>query len=96
MMRVQIVTCNTHYDGKQFIGTYHEIHEIDNLRNVDHIIYTISSIIKNHIRFKPINDSLDMVIICGSNFKMIQDAVNHFKDHPIGVDIIETETANIK
>ena len=75
------------------MGTYHEIHEIDNLRSVTHIVFTIESIVRNHMLFKPKNDSLDTVIICGSNYEMIKDVIKYFEIDPIGVQIVETETA---
>ena len=95
-MRIQIVTCNSVYENGVYIKGFHEIHEIDNLQNKEHIVATIKPIVANNIFFKPENATLDMVIISGNNVSIIEKVVDHFKSNPIGVEIIETETAYMK
>ncbi len=93
-MRFQIVTCNSVYDlNGRYKESYHEIHEIDNLRNGDHLIATINSIVSNNKLFKDINDTLDSVIVSGDDNILLNRVINFFKRHSIGVDIIEAETA---
>lgn len=90
--RIQVVTCNSEYVGGKFIGTYHEIHEIDNLRNVSHMIFAVHSVITNHLMFKPDEDILDMVIVSGNNSDMIKRVVEYFELDPMKVKVIETQT----
>ena len=92
-MRIQIVTCNSVYNNGKYTGGYHEIHEIDNLQNTDHIKATIKSVVTNHLSFKPNNSKLDMVIISGTDFKAIQDVIKYYEENSLGTKIVETETA---
>ena len=46
MKSVEIVTCNSMYEDGECVGGYHEIHRINYLQSVNHIIASIDSIIK--------------------------------------------------
>ena len=50
-MKVTIITANPMYKNNQCIGGYHEIHEVNYLQNVEHVIATINSIIKNNLMY---------------------------------------------
>ena len=92
-MRIQIVTCNTKRENGKYKGSYHEIHEIDNLRNIDHIISTIDSIITNNLLYKDITDVLDFVIISGDNTSILDMIMSHYLKYPSFVSIMSAETA---
>ena len=91
-MRMQIITCNSLYQNDKYLSGYHEIHEIDNLQNKEHIIGTVQSIVLLNMLYKPDNSILDNIIISGDNNDIIQEVVQFYNENPIDVPVIETET----
>lgn len=92
-MRIQVITCNTKRENGKYKDSYHEIHEIDNLRCIDHIIATVNSIVSNNQLFKDINDTLDSVIISGDNNDIIDKVIKHYNKYGSDVPIMGAETA---
>ena len=97
-MRVQIVTCNNTYENGKYKESYHEIHEIDNLKCMEHIIATVNSVISNNKLFKGANDTLESVIISGSDNAMINKVISFFTKYASSsnVTIIGAETAMLE
>lgn len=95
-MRVQIVTCNNTYENGKYKESYHEIHEIDNLRSMEHIVATVNSIISNNKLFKGANDTLESVIISGSDNMMIDKVISFFTKYSSSVSIMGAETAMLE
>lgn len=91
-MRIQIVTCNTVMENGKYKDSYHEIHEIDNLRSVEHVIATVNSIISNNKLFKDSNDTLDSVIVSGSDYSIVNKVIDFFTRHQ-NVAVMGAETA---
>lgn len=94
-MRIQIFTCNDVFQNNKYKESYHEIHEIDNIYCLDHIIATIDSIVSNNLRFKTKDTKLNSVIISGDNMEMINEVINHYENNKPEVDIFGAETAYI-
>lgn len=92
-MRIQVVTCNTVRENGKYKDSYHEIHEIDNLKNVDHIIATVKSIVTNNELFKDANVTLDSVIVSGSDYSVINKVIDFFTRQQSKVSIMGAETA---
>lgn len=93
-MRIQVVTCDSLYDknGKYVDGS-HEIHEIDNLKHIDHIKATLNSIIVNHLLYMEEDMVLDMIIISGNETETIDTLIEYCKEYHVGVEIASAETA---
>ena len=92
-MRIQVVTCNTVREGGKYKDSYHEIHEIDNLKNTEHIIATVKSIVLNNELFKDSNVTLDSVIVSGSDYGVINKVIDFFNMQQSKVSIMGAETA---
>lgn len=92
-MRVQIITCNTKRENGKYKDSYHEIHEIDNLRSVEHLIATIDSVISNNQLFKDINDTLDSIIVSGNDTNILNMVIDHYNKYKSSVPIMSAETA---
>ena len=69
-------------DG-EYVRAYHEIHEINNLSNVDHIIATVESVIQNNLKFKNDDTVLSDVFISCSNEDYQREVIKHFSLNPI-------------
>jgi hypothetical protein len=50
-MEIEIITNNVVRKNGMCVDGYHEVHKISHLQNVDHIIATIDSIIKNNLLY---------------------------------------------
>lgn len=92
-MLTRIITCNSIYQNKKYISGFHEIHEIDNLQNYNHMIATINSIVSNNISFKPSDTTLDRVIISAEDEDMINSVIRYYDRNPIDVEVMEVEMA---
>lgn len=44
MKNIEIMTCNSVYKNGECVGGYHEIHKINYLQNIQHLIASINSI----------------------------------------------------
>ena len=51
MKNVEIFTSNSAYENGVCIGGYHEIHKINYLQNVQHLIATVESIVKTNLLY---------------------------------------------
>ena len=80
-------------NDNKYKESYHEIHEIDNIYCLDHIIATIDSIVSNNLRFKTKDTKLNSVIISGDNMEMINKVISHYENNNSEVDIFGAETA---
>ena len=69
-------------DG-EYVKAYHEIHEINNLSNADHIIATVDSVIHNNLKFKNDDTVLSDVFISCSNENYQREVIKHFSLNPI-------------
>lgn len=79
MEKIEILTCNSMYKDGECVGGYHEIHEIKYLQNVNHLIATIDSIIKNNLLFGCDDTVLESVSI-SCNDQGVIDVINeHYK-----------------
>lgn len=92
-MRIQIFTCNDVYQNNKYKESYHEIHEIDNIYCLDHIIATIDSIVSNNLKFKTKDTKLNSVIISGDNNKIISQVISYYLQNKSEVEIFGAETA---
>ena len=83
---ITIITLN-----KSEIKDYHEIHEIKNLSNPNHIIATVKSVAENNIIFK--NDGTELAAVFISfyedNLEMRDDVIKYFRENPIDGVLIE-------
>lgn len=95
-MIIQIVTCNNTYYKGTYVNSYHEIHEISNLRGVNqsvHIIDIVNEIITNNILFKPDNDVLDSVIISCNDSNILDEVMTYYEENPGIVNVMGAESA---
>ena len=79
MKNVEILTCNSMYKDGECVGGYHEIHKINYLQNVNHLIASIDSIVKNNLLYGCDDTILESISVSCSN-QSIVDAINdHYK-----------------
>ena len=110
-MIFQIVTNNSKYVDMKYVSSYHEIHEITGLRNSQHVIATINSIVANNLLFKecgatllpgyeeyPIeyDTKLDSVIISSDDQETLKKVMDHYKENPLSVKVEEVEAHMLK
>lgn len=69
-------------DG-EYVKAYHEIHEINHLSNVNHIIATVKSVILNNLKFKNDDTVLSDVFISCSNEDYEREVIKYFSLNPI-------------
>lgn len=79
MMSAEIMTCNSMYNDGECVGGYHEIHEIKYLQNVNHLIATIDSIVKNNFLFGCDDTVLESVSVSCSNQSVVDVINEHYK-----------------
>ena len=80
---VIIITSNSLIHDGEYVKAYHEIHEINHLSNVEHIIATINSVIHNNLKFKNDDTILTDVFISCSNDDFQREVIKHFSLNPI-------------
>ena len=80
---VIIITSNSLMRDGEYVKAYHEIHEINNLSNVDHIIATVESVIHNNLKFKNDDTVLSDVFISCSDDDFKREVLKHFFLNPI-------------
>lgn len=79
MKYADILTCNSMYKDGECVGGYHEIHTINYLQNINHLIATIDSIIKNNLLYGCDDTVLESVSVHCDD-KTVIDALNeHYK-----------------
>lgn len=77
---VEILTCNSMYKDGECVGGYHEIHTINYLQNINHLIATIDSIVKNNLLYGCDDAVLESVSVSCSD-QSVTDALNeHYKE----------------
>lgn len=69
-------------DG-EYVKAYHEIHEINHLSNIDHIIATVDSVVHNNLKYKDDDTVLTDVFISCSDEKFQKEVIRHYKNNPI-------------
>lgn len=80
MKNIEILTCNSIHKDGECIGGYHEIHKINYLQNINHLIATIDSIVKNNLLYGCDNTVLESISVSCSD-KYIIDLLNeHYKE----------------
>lgn len=79
MKNVEIMTCNSMYKDGECVGGYHEIHEIKYLQNINHLIATIDSIVKNNLLFGCDDTVLKSVSVSCSNQSVVDVINEHYK-----------------
>ena len=73
------MTCNSKYQDGECVGGYHEIHNINYLHEIGHIIATIDSVVKNNLLYGCDDTVLESVSVSCSDQSMV-DAINeHYK-----------------
>ena len=78
MKNVEIFTSNSAYENGVCVGGYHEIHKINYLRNTQHLIATIESIVNNNLMYGCDNTVLEDVTVSCDNQKVIDEINKHF------------------
>ena len=79
MKNVEILTCNSMYKDGECVGGYHEIHKINYLQNVNHLITTIDSIVKNNLLYGCDDTVLESVSVSCSDKIVINLINDHYK-----------------
>lgn len=75
MKSIEILTCNSVYQNGECVGGYHEIHKINYLQNMQHLIATIDSIIKNNLLYGCEDTVLEEICVsCGD--QEIEEEIN--------------------
>lgn len=78
MKNIEIMTCNSAYKNGECVGGYHEIHKINYLHNVQHLISTIDSIIKNNLLYGCEDTVLEEICVSCEDQKMEEEINNHY------------------
>ena len=78
MKNVEILTCNSKYENGKCVGGYHEIHMVEYLSCVSHLIATIDSIIKNNLLYGCNEASLESVLISCYDQNVIDEINRHY------------------
>ena len=78
-----IITSNSLMRDGEYVKAYHEIHEINHLSNVSHIIASVESVIHNNLKFKNDDTVLSDVFISCSNEDYQREVLKHFSLNPI-------------
>lgn len=79
MKKIEIMTCNSMYKDGECIGGYHEIHNINFLQNVSHLIATIDSIVKNNLMYGCDDTVLENVSVYCSDQNVVDEINEHYK-----------------
>ena len=90
MKEIEIYTANSSYENGKCVGGYHEIHKIKYLQNIDHLIATIDSIIKNNLLYGCNDTVLESVIVSCDN-PLIANSINEHYNGKCGKVKIEVE-----
>ena len=69
-------------DG-EYVKAYHEIHEINHIQNVEHIIATVNSVVHNNLLYKNDETTLTDVFISCSNDEFQETVIGYFKSNPM-------------
>lgn len=75
---VEITTCNSMYEDGECIGGYHEIHNIKYLQNVNHLIATIDSIVRNNLLYGCEDTVLNSVLVSCSDRSIVDELNKHY------------------
>ena len=78
MKNIEIMTCNSMYEIGKCVGGYHEIHKINYLRNMQHLIATIDSIIKNNLLYGCDDTVLENIVVSCTDQKIIEEVHKHY------------------
>ena len=78
MKNVEIFTSNSAYENGVCVGGYHEIHKINYLRNTQHLIATIESIVNNNLMYGCDDTVLEDVMVSCDDQKVVNEANKHF------------------
>ena len=78
-----VITCNSLIKDGKYVKGYHEIHEINCAHNVNYMIATINSIVKNNLLFKEDDTKLTDVFISCSNEEFTKAVIDHYKILPL-------------
>lgn len=81
MKNVEILTSNASYENGKCVGGYHEIHKINYLKNAQHLIATIDSIIKNNLLYSCDDTVLEDVVVSCNDQKVVDEVSKHFNGH---------------
>ena len=80
---VIIITSNSLMRDGEYVKAYHEIHEINHLSNIDHVIATVESVIQNNLKYKNDDTVLTDVYVSCTNDDFTKAVVDHYKNNPI-------------
>ena len=80
---VIIITSNSLMRDGEYVKAYHEIHEINHLSNIDHVIATVESMIQNNLKYKNDDTVLTDVYVSCTNDDFTKAVVDYYKKNPI-------------
>lgn len=69
-------------DG-EYVRAYHEIHEINRLSSVEHIIATVDSVIQNNLKYKNDDTVLTDVFVSCTEDGFTKAVIDHYKENPV-------------
>ena len=78
MKKVEIFTSNSAYENGVCVGGYHEIHKINYLRNAQHLIATVESIVNNNLMYGCDDTILEDITVSCDDQKVIDEINEHF------------------
>lgn len=77
-MKVVITTCNTLYKKHEVVGGYSEIHKINYISNIKHLIATVESVVVNNITYKNDSTVLDAILIECDDTEMVNALIKYY------------------
>lgn len=79
-MKANVITCNSMIENGEYVGGYHELHEIRYLSGMEHLIATIDSIIKNNLLYGCEDTMLEDVVVDCDDSHAVTYIAEHCKD----------------
>lgn len=80
---VIIITSNSLIRDGEYVKAYHEIHEINHIQNINHIIATVDSVVHNNLLYKNDDTTLTDVFISCSDDQFQKLVIDHYKNNPV-------------
>lgn len=80
---VIIITSNSLMRDGEYVKVYHEIHEINHLNNIKHILATVDCVIQNNLKFKNDDTVLTDVFVSCTENEFTKAVIEHYKNNPI-------------
>lgn len=77
-MRVIITTFNVLYKNYEVVEGYSEVHEINRISNIKHLIATIESVVTNNITYKNDKTVLNAIIVSCDDDKVCDVLIKYY------------------